>query len=322
MRLRTALLLGLCLPALALAQSAPTATGWPARPVRVVVAFAAGGSLDFVTRVLADRLAQELGQPVVVENRTGANGNIAAEYVARQPPDGHVLLASADALTSSPHLYKLSYDPLRDLLPVAQFTRQPIVLAVHPSTGAGTLAELVAAARARPGLGYATSGAGSGQHILGEWLAQAAGVRLTHVPYKGGGQAIGDLVGGQVPIGLLGSGPVMAHYRRGSVKILAQSTAARSSSLPEVPTLQEAGFAGLVLDQWLGLFAPAGTPAAVVARLNQTVGRVLAEPAVRERLAPQALDPVVESPEQFAALFRADHAKYARLVRELQIKID
>ncbi|HYF21397.1 MAG TPA: tripartite tricarboxylate transporter substrate binding protein [Ramlibacter sp.] len=318
--MRTLRRLVLLLPLLACAGAA--AQSWPGKPVRVIVPFAAGGSLDFVTRTIADRLAQDLGQPVVVENRTGANGNIGAEFVARQPPDGHVLLASADALPSSAHLYKLPFDPARDLVPVVQFSRQPLVIVAHPSLGVGSIAELIAAARQKPGIAFGTSGAGSGQHILGEWIARAAGVKLTHVPYKGGAQAIADLVSGQVQLASLGSGPVMAHHRRGAVKVLAQSTASRSPSLAEVPTLQEAGLQGVVLDQWLGLFAPAGTPPAVVQRLNAAVVRILREPAVQDRLAQQGLDVATGTPESFAQLFRTDFEKYQRLVQELGIRIE
>jgi tripartite-type tricarboxylate transporter receptor subunit TctC len=312
--------LAVALLALSLAAPAP-AQPWPAKPIRVVVAFAPGGSLDFVTRTLSERLSQELGQPLVVENRAGANGNVGAEYVAKQPADGYVLLSSADALVSSAHLYKLGYDAMKDLIPVIQFTRQPLVLAVHPSLGVSTVAELIAVAKQKPGLGYATSGSGSGQHMVGEWLARLAGIKLTHVPYKGGGQAITDLVGGQVQIGSLGSTPVMPHYKAGKLKIIAQTTATRAPSLPEVPTYQESGLA-VTLDQWLGLFLPAGAPADVVARLNAATGKVLAQPAVRERLAPQGLEAVGGSQEQFAKLYREDYEKYGRLVKELGIKLD
>src|SRR5512134_1032841 len=213
------------IPALALAQT------WPAKPVRIVVAFAAGGSTDVAVRTIQERLAQSLGQPVVVENRPGAAGNIAADFVAKQPADGYTVLASADSLASNPHLFtNLPFDPAKDLAPVVQLTRQPVVLAVHPSLGVSSVAELVAAAKAKPGLGYATSGAGSIQHMAGEWFAQLAGIKLTHVPYKGGGQ---------VPIGSLGNTPLLPHHRAGRVKILAQTTAARSASLPDVPTYQE-----------------------------------------------------------------------------------
>lgn len=301
---------------------AACAQAWPAKPVRIVVAFAPGGSLDFVTRTVSDRLSQELSQPIVVENRAGANGNVGADYVAKQPPDGYVVLSSADALPASAHLYKLGYDPMKDLVPVIQFTRQPLVLAVHPSLGVSSVAELVALAKTRPGLGYATSGAGSGQHMAGEWFAKLAGIQLTHVPYKGGGQAITDLVGGQVQIGSLGSTPVMPHHKAGKLRIIAQTTATRASSLPDIPTYQEAGIQGLVLDQWLGLLVPAGTPAEIVRRLNAAAGKVLAQPAVRERFAPQGLDIVGGSPEQFARVYREDYEKYGRLVKELGIRIN
>ena len=297
------------------------AQAWPAKPVRVIVAFAPGGSLDFVTRIVAERLTQELGQPFVVENRAGANGNVAAEFVAKQPPDGYTVLASADALPSSAHLYKLGFDPMKDLVPVVQFTRQPLVLAVHPSLEVNNVNELIAAAKKSPGLGYATSGAGSGQHMLGEWLAKLAGVQLTHVPYKGGGQAITDLIAGQVKIGSLGSAPVMPHAKAGKLKIIAQSTANRSPSLPDVPTYREAGLA-IELDQWLGFFVPAGTPADVVARLNAATGRILAQPAIRERIAPQGLEAVGGSPESFVKLYADDYDKYRRLVKELGITVN
>ncbi|HKU46546.1 MAG TPA: tripartite tricarboxylate transporter substrate binding protein [Burkholderiales bacterium] len=297
------------------------AQSWPTKPVRVVVAFAPGGSLDFVTRIVSERLSQDLGQQFVVENRAGANGNVGAEYVARQPADGYTVLASADALVSSAHVYKLNYDALKDLVPAVQFTRQPLVLAVHPSLGVNSVAELVAAAKKNPGLGYATSGSGSGQHMVGEWLAKLAGIKLTHVPYKGGGQAITDLVGGQVKIGSLGSTPVMPHYKAGKLKIIAQTTAKRAPSLPEVPTYQEQGLA-IELDQWLGFLVPAGTPADVVRRLNAATAKVLAIPAVQERFAPQGLEVASGSPEEFAKLYKSDYDKYGRLVKELGIRAD
>ena len=307
--------------ALVLLSAGAQAQAWPTKPVRIVVAFAPGGSLDFVTRIVAERLSQDLGQQFVVENRAGANGNVGAEYVARQPADGYMVLASADALVSSAHVYKLNYDPLKDLVPVVQFTRQPLVLAVHPSLGVNRVAELIEAAKKTPGLGYATSGAGSGQHMVGEWLAKLAGIKLTHVPYKGGGQAITDLAGGQVKIGSLGSTPVMPHYKAGRLKIIAQTTAKRAPSLPEVPTYQEQGLA-IELDQWLGLLVPAGTPGDVVRRLNGATAKALALPAVQERFAPQGLEVATGSAEEFARLYRSDYEKYARLVKELGIRAD
>ena len=312
-----------CTVLLAAAAALPAlAQEWPNRPVRMVVAFAPGGSTDIAVRVLAERISPALGQPVLVENRPGASGNVAAEHVLKQPADGHVVLATADALASTPHLYKLAFDPAKDFEPVVQLTRQPVVLAAHPSTGVNTVAELIALAKSKPGLGYATSGAGSLQHMAGEWFAKLAGIQLTHVPYKGGGQAVTDLVGGQVPLGSLGNTPLLPHYRAGKLKILAQTTRTRSASLPEVPTYEEAGQRGLVLEQWLGLFLAAGAPPAAAARLNAEVGRALAESAVRERFAQYGLEPVGGTPQEFVQLYRQDYEKYARLTRELNIKLN
>lgn len=307
---------------LLLAAAAVHAQGWPAKPLRMVVAFAPGGSTDVAVRSLAERMGPALGQPVLVENRAGAGGNVAAEYVLKQAADGYTVLATADSLASNPHLYKLSFDPRRDFVPVVQLTRQPIVLGAHPSLGASTLAELIALAKAKPGLAYATSGSGSIQHMAGEWFAKLAGVQLTHVPYKGGGQAITDLLGGQVPLGSLGNTPLLPHYRAGKLKILAQTSARRSPSLPDVPTYAEAGLKELVLEQWLGLFVLAGTPPEAVARLNAEVNRGLGDASVRERYAQNGLEPVGGTVEQFARQYRDDYEKYARLIKELSIKLD
>jgi len=306
----------------ALAACGTALAQWPGKPVRFVVAFPPGGSTDIAVRALTERVSQGLGQPVVVENRTGAGGNIAAEFVLKQPADGTTVLATADSLASNPHLYKLSFDPRKDFAAVVQLTRQPIVLAAHPSAGVGSVAELIALAKAKPGLGYATSGAGSIQHIAGEWFAKLAGIQLTHVPYKGGGQAVTDLLGGQVPLGSLGNTPLLPHYRAGKLKILAQTTRRRSPSLPEVPTYEEAGLKGLVLEQWLGLFVATGAPAEAVIRLNAEVNRALAETAVRARYAQNGLEPVGGTAEQFARQYQDDYEKYARLIRDLSIKLD
>ncbi|HEY4637860.1 MAG TPA: tripartite tricarboxylate transporter substrate binding protein, partial [Burkholderiales bacterium] len=215
-----------------------------------------------------------------------------------------------------------NYDPMTQLVPVIQLTSQPVVLAVHPSLGVGTVAELVAAARKKPGLAYATSGAGSQQHMAAEWFAKLAGIQLTHIPYKGGGQAIADFIGGQVPIASLGSTPVIPHHKSGKVKILAQTTKSRAPSLPEVPTYEEAGFRGLVIDQWLGVFVPARTDAQIVRRLAAEFDKALAEPAVRERLAKAALEAVGGSTENFAALVRANFEMYRKLVADLNIRVN
>jgi tripartite-type tricarboxylate transporter receptor subunit TctC len=305
-----------------LAAQQALAQSWPSKPIRMVVAFAPGGSTDIAVRALAERMAPALGQPVVVENRAGAGGNVAAEYVLKQPADGYTVLATADSLASNPHLYKLSFDPRKDFVPVMQLTRQPVVLGAHPSLGVGTLAELIVLAKSKPGLAYATSGSGSIQHMAGEWFAKLAGVQLTHVPYKGGGQAITDLLGGQVPLGSLGNTPLLPHYRAGKLRILAQTTAQRSPSLPDVPTYAEAGLRELVLEQWLGLFVIAGTPAEPIQRLNAEANRGLGDAAVRERYAQNGLEPVGGTTEQFARQYREDYEKYSRLIKELAIKLD
>ncbi|HTQ77104.1 MAG TPA: tripartite tricarboxylate transporter substrate binding protein [Burkholderiales bacterium] len=310
------------LVALLVPGGAALAQGWPARPLHWIVPYPPGGSTDIAARPLADRVAQALGQPAVVENRAGAGGNIGIEAASRAAPDGYTVLIAPDAIASNPHLYKMSWDPFRDFVPVIQVSRQPVVLAAHPSLGVSSLAELVALARRKPGLAFATSGAGSQQHMAAEWFAKLAGIKLTHVPYKGGGQAITDLVGGQVPLGSLGSSPLIPYYKAGKLKLLAQSTAKRAPSLPEVPTYGEAGYKELVIEQWLGAFVPAGTPAEIVARLNAEIGRALAEPQIRERYAQAALEPVGGSAEDMAKLLRADYDKYGRLIKELNIRLE
>jgi tripartite-type tricarboxylate transporter receptor subunit TctC len=298
------------------------AQDWPNRPVRLIVPFAAGGSTDVAARLVAEYLTRSLGQQVFVENRTGANGNIGIEATAKSPPDGYTVLIAPDAIASNPHVYKVNYDALKDLTPVIQLSRQPIVLAVHPSLGVNTLAELVALVKREPGLRYGTgSGAGSGQHMVTQWFAQLAGVDLEQVPYRGGGQAINDLIAGHVKLGTLGSTPLVPHYKAGTLRLLAQTTAARSPSLPDVPTFQEAGIK-LTLDQWLGVFVPAGTPPAIAARLNAEIGKALAEAAIRQNLTQSAQEPIGGSAEQFARLVQEDFEKYARLVKELNIKVN
>lgn len=307
---------------LTVATSLALAQAWPAKPTRWIVPYSPGGSTDIAARPLAERVGQALGQPSIVENRAGAGGNIGMDAAAKSAPDGYTVLIAPDALASNPHLYKISWDPFRDFAPVIQIARQPVVLAVHPSLGVSNLAELVAVARQKPGLGFATSGAGSQQHIAAEWFAKLAGIQLTHVPYKGGGQAITDLVGGQIQIGSLGSSPLIPYYKAGRLRLLAQSTAKRAPSLTEVPTYEESGYKGLVIEQWLGAFVPAGTPPGIVARLNAEIGKALADPRIRERYAQAALEPVGGTPEELARLVRGDYDKYSRLIRELNIRLE
>ena len=310
---------------LALLAAVPPAAaqGWPSKPLRWIVPYPPGGSTDIATRPVAERVGQALGGTAgIVENRGGAAGNIGIDAASKSAPDGYTLLVAPDSIASNPHLFKTAWDPFRDFVPVIELSRQPVVLAVHPSLGVASVAELVAAAKRKPGLGFATSGAGSQQQMAAEWFAKLAGIRLTHVPYKGGGQAIADLVGGQIQIGSLGSSPLIPHYKAGKLKLIAQSTAARAPSLPEVPTYGEAGYPELVIEQWLGVFAPAGTPPEIVARLNAEIGKALAEPAIRERYAAAAMEPVGGTAESLARQLRGDYDKYARLIRELGIKLE
>ena len=304
------------------AAEAQTPQDWPNRPVRLIVPFAAGGSTDVAARLVGDYLSRAGGQQFFVENRAGANGVIGMDAAAKSDPDGYTVLVTADAVASNPHVYKVGHDPLKDLVPVIQLSRQPVVLAVHPSLGVNTLDELVALVRREPGLRYATgSGQGSPQHMVVQWFAKLAGIELEQVAYRGGGAAINDLIAGHVKLGALGSTPLIPHYKAGALRLLAQTAAARSQSLPDVPTFGEAGIKGLVLDQWLGVFVPAGTPPAIITRLNTEIGKALADPAIRANLAQSAQEPIGGTAEAFGARVREDFEKYGRLVQELNIKV-
>ena len=290
---------------------------WPNRPIP------AGGSTDVGARVIASSLTRALGQQIVVENKSGANGTIGIEAAARSPDDGYTILVASDSVSSNPHVYKVNVDPLKELAPVIQLSRQPIVLAAHPSLGIASLAELIALARQQPGQRYVTGGGyGTPQHMVMQWFASIAGIKLEQVPYRGGAPAIKDLIAGHVKLGSLGSTPLIAHYKAGTLRLLAQSTLARAPSLPDVPTYQEAGIQGLVLDQWLGVFVPAGTPPAIAARLNAEINNALADPAVRESFLQAAQEPLGGTAAEFARVVHDDYDKYARLARELDIKIN
>src|ERR1700736_5077517 len=241
---------------------APRAAGadWPSRPVHFIVPFPAAGSTDVAARIIGDFLSRRLGQQVVVENKSGANGNIGIEYAARATPDGYTVLVATDAVSANPHVYKMDIDPLKALAPVIELSSQPIALAAHPSLGVTTLSQLTDLVKQQPGMGFATgSGAGSPQAMVGLWYAKLAGIKLEQVPYRGGGQAINDLVAGHVKLGVLGTTPLIPYNKTGGLILLAQSMATRSPALPNVPTFQEAGIDGLVIDQRIGRFVPAGT---------------------------------------------------------------
>src|SRR5262249_43122977 len=230
------------------------AQDWPGRPVRFIVPFPAGGSTDVGARLVGESLSRSLRQQIVVENKSGANGNIGIETAAKSPTDGYTVLVATDALSSNPHVYKMSINPLKEFTPVIQLSRQPIVLAAHPSLGITSLAELIALAKQQPGLRYATGSGVGAQHIVVQWLASIAGIKLEQVPYRGGAPAINDLIAGHVKLGSLGSTPLIPHYKAGTLRLLAQTTQARSPSLLDVPTYQEAG-----IKAWYSIRGSAGS---------------------------------------------------------------
>jgi tripartite-type tricarboxylate transporter receptor subunit TctC len=299
------------------------AQSYPTKPIRMIVPFPAGGSTDVGARLIAEHLSRSLGQQAYVENRSGANGTIGVDAVAKSAPDGYTLLATIDTVASNQFVFNTHIDPAKDLVPIIEVSRQPIVIAAHPSLGVNTLAELIVVAKRQPGLRYCTgSGLGSPQHMAMQWFGKLAGLTFEQVPYRGGAQAINDLVGGHVVLGSLGSTPLIPHYRAGTLRLLAQSTATRSPSLPDIPTFAEAGVPGLVLEQWLGVFAPARTPAAITTRLNSEIGRALSDQAVRQGLFDSAQEPVGGSAEEFTRFVGAASAQFARLVKELNIKAE
>jgi tripartite-type tricarboxylate transporter receptor subunit TctC len=296
---------------------------YPTKPIRFVVPFPAGGSTDVGARLIAESLSRTFGQQVYVENKSGANGTIGIEDAAKSAPDGYTVLVTTDSVASNPHVFHTNVDPSKDLLPIIQLSRQPIVLAAHPSLGVNSLAELITLAKKQPGMPYATgSGVGSAQHMAVQWFAQIVGITLEQVPYRGGGQAINDLLGGHVKLGSLGSTPLISHYKAGTLRLLAQTSKTRSPSLPDVPTYEEAGVTGLVLDQWLGVFAPAGTSPAITERLNSEIGKAIADPKVRKNFLDSAQEPIGGTADQFAQLVREDYAKFGRLLKDLNIKAE
>ena len=298
------------------------AQGWPARTVRFIVTFPPGGSTDVAARTVADKLSRALGEQFVVENRAGGGGSIGTAEVARAAPDGYTILFAADPVTTLHLVVKnLPFDTLRDFVAVTQVTTQPIAVAVHASVPARSIGELVAYAKANPGkLSFAHSGTGSGQHMSGELLRKMAGIDMVHVPYKGGGPAVKDLIGGQVPVGVLGSTPLIPHHKAGRIRILAFTSKERFAPMPEIPTLHESGFPGFDTTQWLGLLAPRGTSAEIVQRLYAETAKALALQDVKERLAQAALLPVGNTPQQFAAVIRADIERWGKLAKELGIQ--
>jgi len=293
---------------------------WPNRPVRFIVPLAPGGGLDFVARVVGEHMSREVGQQVFVENRTGAGGTLGIELAIKSPPDGYSVLVTNDNVASAPYVLRLSVDYLNDLLPVSLLGRQPQALAVHPSlAGVNSVADLIAVVKQKPGMGCATSGVGSNQHVLLEWFAREAGIKLDHVPYRGAGQAINDLLAGHVQVAFLGPTALLPHYKARTLRVLAQSGEARSASMPEIPTLRESGFPSISLESWYAGFVPVGTPPAIVGRLNAAMNKAVADSGTREHFLKSATEAVGGTPEDLRRAARADADKYARLIKELNI---
>jgi tripartite-type tricarboxylate transporter receptor subunit TctC len=311
--------------ALALALAATSALAqYPSRPIRVLIPQPPGGANDTVARVIAPPLGDALGQPIVIENRPGANGNVAMEIAAKAPADGYTLLLAADAqIVINPHFYRdLPFDTLKDLAPVASLINTQMVLAVNPSLPVNTLPEFIEnARRANPPLAYGSIGNGSQHHLVMEMLKQRAGIDLLHVPFKGGGPATTALLAGEIAAAF-GGNSVTGHVRGGKLRALAVAGKQRSAAFPDVPRLAEF-FPGFEVTPWLALFAPAGVSPAVMSKLREATNRLLAEPAVIERIRRVGgLEPYVSTPEEFAALLRAEYARYGEIVKAVGAKID
>jgi tripartite-type tricarboxylate transporter receptor subunit TctC len=318
-RLLAATALSLCIvPAMAVGE-------WPDKAVRIIVPFAPGGATDVVARTLGNRLNQIWNQPVVVENRPGAGGNIGADLVAKAEPDGYTMLLSSPAeIAINQHLYsKMPYDPLKDLAPVSKVASAPLVLVVHPSVPATTVPELIEFARAsKNGVAYASSGSGGPQHLAGEQFRLMTGLSLTHVPYKGGAPAITDLVGGQVQMFFAGLPPALPHIKTERLRPLAVTTLERSKFLPQLPTVAESGLKGFDFENWQGIFVPAGTPQSLVERLARDIATAAADPAFSEQLEAQGAAPAIVGPEEFGAFVRSESSKYESLVKASGARVD
>jgi tripartite-type tricarboxylate transporter receptor subunit TctC len=312
--------------ALALASSQAFAQTYPSRPVRVMVGFAPGGPNDIIARAYSAQLAEGLGQPFVVENRTGAAGNLAAEAVARAAPDGHTLmLGSTGTNAVNPSLYAgLPFDPVRDLAPVSVVATSPSALAVHPKVAAHSVRELIALAKAQPGkLTYASAGSGSSQHLSAELFKQAAGVDMVHVPYKGAAPGITDLLAGQVDLSFAPVANVVPYAKAGKLRLLGVTSATRSSFAPDTPTLAESGVPGFDVTTWYAVFVTAGTPAPIVERLNAELGKVSRSPKLREQLAGLGIDTAASaSPAEARAYRDAEVERWGKLVRALGVKAE
>jgi tripartite-type tricarboxylate transporter receptor subunit TctC len=310
-----------------LAATAPgaLAADYPNKPIRLIVPFAAGGTTDFLARAVAQKLGQNMGASIVVDNRPGAGGNIGSDIVAKSEPDGYTLLlgtVGTHAINAS--LYKkMPYDTVKDFAPISLIASVPNILVANPKVPANNVKELLALAKSKPGeLSFASSGNGSSIHLSGELFKSMAGVDMMHVPYKGSGPAVTDLVGGQVNMMFDNMPSSLPHVKAGRLKALAVTSAKRSPAMPNLPTIAESGVPGYEATAWFGLLAPAGTPPAVVKKLNTELVKVLKSPDVIERLSSQGAEPVSDTPEQFAAYIKSEMAKWAKVVKSSGAQID
>jgi tripartite-type tricarboxylate transporter receptor subunit TctC len=308
---------------LAMSSVGALAQQFPAKPIHLVVTFAAGGAMDLTARSMAAVMSESFGQ-VLVENRTGGGGLVGTDYVARAAPDGYTLVMYADVNVIAPFVYKkLNHDPIKDFAPITNAILGTHLIVAHPSVKANTLRELIELARREPGkLTFGSPGTATPQHLAGElFKQQAGGLDIQHVPYRGGGQLIGDLVGGQIPLGLIGLPPTLAHIKAGRLKVFAVTARKRSPSLPDVPTVDEAGLPGYETVQWLGPAAPAGTPRAIVNRLHAEFTKALRHPAVTERLTAAGLEIAPSaSPEAYGEFIRAEYARWPAIVTAAGVK--
>lgn len=319
----TALALAAAATAQPAENNARRAKGYPEKPIRLVVPVSAGGGTDIVARFIGQRLTDTLGQQVVVDNRTGAGGSIGAGIVATSSPDGYtLLLGSVGHITFTPALFrKLPYDPQKDFVPISLVAEQPFVLAAHPSLRANSIKDLIAFAKSRPGkVNYGSGGNGGASHLGIELLQIMTGISMIHVPYKGTGPGMTALLSGEVPMLLVGVATALPHIKNGKVKALAVSGQKRSQVLPDVPTISEAGVPGYDFDVWYGVLFPAGTPSAVVGKMNAELVRLLNAPATAKRFASLGLEPISSTPQEFAALIRREIPKWQKVVKSAGIK--
>jgi len=298
---------------------------YPARPVRIVIPYPPGGGTDLQGRPMAQKLTEKWGQNAVIDNRGGAGGMVGAEIVAKSKPDGYTILmcASGEVSLNVALFPKMAYDPERDLIPVTQLSISPLVLVVHPSLPARSVREFIALAKKRPGeIAYASSGTGGPHHIAGEWMKLLAKINIIHVPYKGGGPQLADVFGGHVHSGFIALPVVAPHLKSGKIRVLAVTTARRSQTLPAVPSLSESGVAGLDVAQWWGVMVPAGTPGAIIAKLNTDFVALTKLPDIRARMAELGAEPIGSTAAQFGETIRSDIAKYRKIVKDAKISIN